>query len=64
MTEPLPVGTEALGVCFEKWRVPHVTDVEMYEALAIIPLDGATILLKKKFALALAEQILAHFRAS
>jgi len=58
------MGCEAFGVSFEKWKVPLDAEIEMYEALAIIPLDGATILLKKKFALALAEQILAHFRAS
>ena len=59
--ELLPVGTEAFGVRFEKWRVPLDSPVEMYEALAIIPITGTTILLKKKFALNLADMIVASF---
>jgi len=59
--ESLPIGTETLGVRFEKWKIPLDAAVEMYEALAIIPAEGVTILLKKRFALTLAHAIFTHF---
>lgn len=56
------MGCEPLGVRFEKWKVPLDAECEMYEALAITSvLNGDTILLKKQFALALADAILAAF---
>jgi hypothetical protein len=59
-TRLLPIGCESFGVSFEKWKIPLDAEVEMYEALAILPIEP-TILLKKKFALALADMIRASF---
>ena len=59
--ETLPVGAESLGITFEKWKIPLDSPVEMYEALAIIPSNGGTILMSKKYTLALADAIIAKF---
>jgi hypothetical protein len=60
-TAPLTVGTESFGVRFEKWRIPIDAPCEIYEALAITAPGTPILLLKKKYALALADAIVAAF---